>query len=362
MNMKRLICMLISATMLFLAAGSASGETAEPGYYHIGLKVTELMGEITDSEDYLSMLTLPESFSQVREKINTHDYNRPVAVYSVSMSDPKAFLEEMMFRNDPETLEAWNRLSPALQDQLLGRIGVQTLISIINARAGTEYIAFFSVATAFVRDELLTAEGSRCYLYFFEKGVPILVSFGYHAASGQFFFIPEEARENAETILAYLQLPFLEITPVKTAESAVSGTSANPADYGIDMEEALEKMNRAIGEQIPVIGGMVFSDSVQPKFELFDVTGDGCADLFTCVTWGSGMVRTDLVVYDALEEALYVLDGYSYDYLIDHVEEDRIVIVKEGPHGYGDPITKTYGTVKLENRQLVFTADSEEQE
>ena len=65
-NMKRLICILVSAAMLFLAAVGASGEAAEPDYYHIGLKVTELIGEITDSEDYLAMLTLPESFSQAR--------------------------------------------------------------------------------------------------------------------------------------------------------------------------------------------------------------------------------------------------------------------------------------------------------
>lgn len=72
------------------------------------------------------------------------------------------------------------------------------------------------------------------------------------------------------------------------------------------------------------------------------------------------MVRTDLVVYDPLNEDLYVLDGYSYDYLIDHVEEGRIVIVKKGPRDYGDPVAKIYGTVKLENRQLVFSADPEQ--
>ena len=72
------------------------------------------------------------------------------------------------------------------------------------------------------------------------------------------------------------------------------------------------------------------------------------------------MVRMDLVVYDPVGEALYVLDGYNYDYIIEYVEDNRIVIGKEGPHGYGDPVTKTYGTVKLENGNLIFIPDAEE--
>ena len=72
------------------------------------------------------------------------------------------------------------------------------------------------------------------------------------------------------------------------------------------------------------------------------------------------MVRIDLVVYDPRNDDLYVLYGYNYDYRIDHLEKGRIVIVKEGPHGYNDPITKIYGTVKLMNRQLIFIADSED--
>lgn len=86
----------------------------------------------------------------------------------------------------------------------------------------------------------------------------------------------------------------------------------------------------------------------------------GCADLCTCVTWGSGMVRTALIVYDPVSKELYILDGYNYNYLIDRIEEDRIVIVMEGPHGYNDPLTKTYGTVRVEDGKLVFIPDPEE--
>lgn len=128
----------------------------------------------------------------------------------------------------------------------------------------------------------------------------------------------------------------------------------------IDMDEAAGEMKQAIRAQIPASGRMPYPNPAKPAFELFDVTGDGCADLCTCVTWGSGMVRTDLVVYDPIEKKLYVLDGYNYDYLIDHVEEDRIVIVMDGPHGYNEPLVKTFGTVKTKDGRLVFVPDSEE--
>ena len=64
----------------------------------------------------------------------------------------------------------------------------------------------------------------------------------------------------------------------------------------IDMDEAAGEMKQAIRAQIPASGRMPYPNPAKPAFELFDVTGDGCADLCTCVTWGSGMVRTDLVV------------------------------------------------------------------
>ena len=140
-------------------------------------------------------------------------------------------------------------------------------------------------------------------------------------------------------------------------------TEAGVAVSGIpeaDMQKAISKMRQAVNEQLPASARMFFPDPTRPDIDLYDVTGDGYPELFTNVTWGSGMVRTDLVVYDPVSEALYVLDGYNYDYIIEYVEDNRIVIREEGPYGYGDPVTKTYGTVKLENGNLVFIPDTEE--
>lgn len=139
---------------------------------------------------------------------------------------------------------------------------------------------------------------------------------------------------------------------------ARAGAGHTAASEIIDLDEAVMEMRQAIGGKLPASARMPYPDPVKPEYELFDVTGDGCADLCSCVTWGSGMVRTDLVVYDPLEKNLYVLDGYNYNYLIDHVEENRIVIVMEGPYGYNEPLTKTFGTVKTEDGRLVFVPDT----
>ena len=142
----------------------------------------------------------------------------------------------------------------------------------------------------------------------------------------------------------------------KTGSDA--GRAAEPENINID--EAAREMRQAIGEQIPASARMAYPNPAKPDFELFDVTGDGCADLCKCVTWGSGMVRTDLVVYDPVAKHLYVLDGYNYSFLIDRVEEDRIVIAMKGPYGSKAPILTTYGTVRTEDGRIVFVPDSEE--
>ncbi len=162
-----------------------------------------------------------------------------------------------------------------------------------------------------------------------------------------------------ETYIYVLTGTGVERVPLETEEDTAG--AENLSEHGIDLQDAMEKLYGGAGSKLPASARLAspVPDWARKLIRLFDVTGDGCVDLCTCVTWGSGMVRTDLVVYDPLSDETYILDGYNYDYLIDRVEEDRLVIVMEGPHGYNDPITKTYGTVKVEDGRLVFTADPE---
>lgn len=203
------ICILLIMTMF---AGIAGFAQAEPDYYHIGLEVTSVMSEIAGSETYLSLYGTPDTWSDIREAVNTGDYDKPVAVYAVTLDNPEAYLE-IMIEKDPDSSSQWNSLSDNLQEQLLNKIGVTTICSIVNGQAGASSISFASVAQAFIKNSDLTEENNVSYLYLFEKGTPILVTFGYHTATGMFVFIPAESRESADSLKAVL--PFVEITPVE---------------------------------------------------------------------------------------------------------------------------------------------------
>jgi len=141
-------------------------------------------------------------------------------------------------------------------------------------------------------------------------------------------------------------------------EYATAGSDAGQAEKteNTDIDQAVEELAQAIKSRFTE-SRWISSDL---DYELFDVTGDGCPDLCTCVTWGSDIVRTDLLVYDPVKKELYVLDDPHYDYLFDHIEADRIVIAQQGPFGGDDQFTATFGTVKTEDGNLVFVPDPEE--
>ena len=132
----------------------------------------------------------------------------------------------------------------------------------------------------------------------------------------------------------------------------------NLRDHGLTLEDVLNDYN---GENSKLKGPASFwlpyLPDGKPSFTLSDVTGDGCVDLVSGRMFGSGMVRLQLVVYDPLAHEKYVLDGYNYDYYISSVSEDRLIVAKRGPNGYGDPVTETLGTMFLEDGLLVFVPD-----
>ena len=137
----------------------------------------------------------------------------------------------------------------------------------------------------------------------------------------------------------------------------------NLRDHGLTVEDVI---NDYQGELSKVKGPASFFlpwlPDGAPSFTLFDVTGDGCVDLVSGRMFGSGMVRLELVVFDPLAHEKYVLDGYNYDYSISSVSEDRLVVAKRGPNGYGDPVTETLGTMVLEDGLLVFVPDETDSE
>jgi len=198
---------LMLAAALMLSTG-ALGES-KTDYLTAGLEVTKIMGQIAADENYISLIVGVSEIDAVRETVNTGDYDRPTAVYELKLKDPRAFVESTM---DETTRETWAKIPEELKEQALRRFNVQALLTMYTSRQGAVNIAFSSATVAVVPNDL-TAEESVYYLYTFEKGTPILVSFGYRGATGTFVFLPKEQCATPDDLQT--ALPDLEITLVE---------------------------------------------------------------------------------------------------------------------------------------------------
>ena len=151
---------------------------------------------------------------------------------------------------------------------------------------------------------------------------------------------------------------FLVCVSFASAEDLFAAGEQNLKDHGLVLEDVISEYSE-FGNSGNGFSGfwLPYLQDNKPAFHLFDVTGDGCVDLVTGRMFGSGMVRHEVVVMDPLSHEIYILDGYDYDYGVIDVTADRLTVEKSGPNGYNKPITKTQGTIKLEDGQLVFVPD-----
>ena len=154
-------------------------------------------------------------------------------------------------------------------------------------------------------------------------------------------------------------LVFLFICAVSAcAEKPAIPGEDNLAEHSLTLDDVVSAFSDHHGTFNGFNGLWIpYDEDNTPEFFLYDVTGDGCVDLCTCMMVGSGMVRVILIVYDPVNDKEYILDGYQYSYKIGGVEDDRLFVIEIGPYGYGDPIIEADGTVVLEDDQLVFVHD-----
>ena len=89
---------------------------------------------------------------------------------------------------------------------------------------------------------------------------------------------------------------------------------------------------------------------IDEDLKKYDVTGDGCEDLVRCLSYGSGMPRVSISVYDPADHKGYILDSYNFSYRIESCDEDELVVIKYEPRKN----IEITGTVIVENDELVF--------
>lgn len=121
-------------------------------------------------------------------------------------------------------------------------------------------------------------------------------------------------------------------------------------EYGFDLEQALLELDAFCG-RFPTCLRLPSSEYPE-TYTLSDQTGDGHEDLVTWFTYGSGIVRDTVVVYDAFNKEFYMFYNQydSYDYI--GIEDGRI-LVEETIY----PDKKTKGTVEISDGYLVFVPD-----
>jgi len=147
---------------------------------------------------------------------------------------------------------------------------------------------------------------------------------------------------------------FLAILLVATMVMAFTACGKKRTVTGMQLENAQFALNEYCSSY-PVC------TNIGEKY-ICDVTKDGNPDLCTDFTYGSGMVRTVVVVYDVANDTYYLLDGHSTSYHIDRVENDKLYVI-EGDctydldeNAYVSNGTTTSGIVKFKKGELYFVA------
>lgn len=185
--MKKLLAMVMSLLLIITltACGNNSISHNEEKLYNLGIEVTKTMGEMACSDDYISLYTSIEFDDEILQ-FQATDYDKPIAVYSASLPSAKDILSKI----GSENIDAYDKLSDNLKEQLEYRLSFSSIISSINAKSGANTMALCSLLTATKYDKDIELNKSIAYLYIFEKGMPIAVTFtesGY--ANGQFLLL-----------------------------------------------------------------------------------------------------------------------------------------------------------------------------
>lgn len=172
----------ILAVMLCACAGTkkaANGETnsietAEKSLYEQGLDVVALMTEMVQSEDYVSMMTSSAEMQELALEVGDGDYTTPAKVYKIAI--PEDYLNSLLTGVLEEEQDILSGMSDSLYDYLNQKM-TMSMANQISAQSGVNALALSSVLTVsktFVSKEL---QKDSLYLYTFDNGYPVLVSF-----------------------------------------------------------------------------------------------------------------------------------------------------------------------------------------
>lgn len=159
--------------ILSICCTFAVGCTKETDLYSLGLQMTKTMEEVVKN-DFYSNYCVSSYIKEERHQFIANDYDTPIKVYDITLfTDAKT----QFLKLNTITEEEWNELPESVKEQLLNKMKMPTVVTNINAKNG---INIFAVANSYVitkQFEGCSIKNDFSYLYVFETGKPIMVTF-----------------------------------------------------------------------------------------------------------------------------------------------------------------------------------------
>ncbi len=166
--MKRKISIGLLIGLLLMTMFTSCNETTK-SLVECGEDVISLMAEMVDSENYGSLYNLPAAYDKTISNLRDGNYSKSSAVYELSISEDELF-ESIDTSIDKESFseDLYKHICSSAHASFASRI---------NQKGGVEAVSVstaFSAQKSFVNKEM---DANKVYLYVFENGCPILITF-----------------------------------------------------------------------------------------------------------------------------------------------------------------------------------------
>lgn len=161
---RKFFAVLLACVLLMTLFTSCNGKSKP--LTECGEEVISLMAEMLESEDYKSLYNIPSAYDDQVKRLREGDYSKSIAVYELLVSE-----EELLGK----TIDK-DGLSKELYEYICSSAYV-SFASHINQLSGVEDMAVSAVFTAQKSYSNKDVDTNRIYLYVFENGCPIAVTF-----------------------------------------------------------------------------------------------------------------------------------------------------------------------------------------
>ena len=182
-----IVCVLVIS--LFTSCNVNSKSLTE-----CGEDVIDLMVEMIESEDYKALYNLPKECDEILNNLRETDYSEFLAIYEISI--PKDRLLDSSVKKENFSKDLYKYVSSS---------AYVSFASSINTKSGYSSVM---VSTAFAATKSFAKKNmneNKIYLYVFENGTSIAVSFisngdGVFNATGYFIINDKFVTENEDSI------------------------------------------------------------------------------------------------------------------------------------------------------------------